>query len=497
MRILTFADSAKKGLDAEYVYNGYDSTVTLELFEVMKRELVEPYASVYNFERLLLGPVMTMIRRGIKVDQDMRLDCVRELRERMTNLGGMGKAPKKYKRPPKGDPKIEWQLVNPAAPLQQLAGVFGFDTFNYQSDRQLKDLFYQQLQCKEVTKWDKGDEKVTIDKKALAHLADAYIRAMPLANIILRLNDLKKELEVFEADVSEDHRWRFSLNIGGTVTGRFSSSKYPILKTGGNSQNIEKGLRRAFIPDAGMTMWQADLKGADAVVVAYLSGSKNYLEAVESGIDIYAMMCKRMWNRAPIRAEKGKSVEGTVDELFADKKTYRDVMKTLRHARNYLGKAAKLAQILGCSVSEAEDFLRADKKIYPEIDEWHVCTAEQLQKHGYLDTPWGFRRHFWDRLWDDSTLREAVAHIPQSTVAHTIDVGIYRVWYDLEPEVQILNQIHDAAFGQCYSDKITTAEEKVIPLLENPLPVTDIHGVTRTMTLKPSWAIGSNWKECS
>ena len=497
MRILTFADSARKGLDAEYVYNGYDSEVTLDLFEVMKKELVEPYASVYNFERLLLGPVMTMIRRGIKVDQDMRLDCVRELRERMTNLGGMGKAPKKYKRPPKGEPKIEWQLVNPAAPLQQLAGVFGFDTFNYQSDRQLKDLFYQKLQCKEVTKWDKGEEKVTIDKKALAHLADAYIRAMPFANIILCLNDLKKQLEVFEADVGEDHRWRFSLNIGGTVTGRFSSSKYPILKSGGNAQNIEKGLRRAFIPDDGMTMWQADLKGADAVVVAYLSGDENYLEAVESGVDIYAMMCKRMWNRAPTRAEKGKSVEGTVDEIFVGRQTYRDVMKRVRHARNYMAKPQKLSSVLECGVAEAEDFLKQDKKIYPRISEWHVCTAEQLQKHGYLDTPWGFRRHFWDRLWDDSTLREAVAHVPQSTVAHAIDVGIYRVWYDLEPEIQILNQIHDAALGQAMSDKITTAQEKVLPLLENPLPVTDISNITRTMILKPSWATGKDWKECS
>lgn len=497
MRSLTFADGVKKGLDAEHIYNAYDSMVTHDLMMAMRKELVEPYASVYNFERLLLGPVLTMMRRGIKVDQNMRLDCVQELKGRVENLGGMGKAPKKYKRPPKGEPKIEWQMVNPSAPLQQLTRVFGFDAFNYQSDRQLKDLFYQRLQCKEVTKWDKGDEKVTIDKRALAQLADAYIRAMPFANIILRLNDLKKELEVFEAEISEDSRWRFSLNIGGTVTGRFSSSKYPILKTGGNVQNIEKGLRRAFIPDTGMSMWRADLQGADAVVVAYLSGSKKYLDSVLSGKDIYAMMCAQKWGRKPIRAEKGGAVEDTVDELFANGRTYRDVMKIVRHARNYYAKPPKLAATLGCGIEEAVDFLKADKKLYPEIDEWHIWTSEQLQKYGYLETPWGFRRYFWDRSWDEATLRAALAFSPQSSVAYATAIGLYKVWYDLEPCIQILNSTHDDILGQVECDKITTTKEKVLPLLENPLPVTDIYGVTRTMTLKPSWSIGKDWKECS
>jgi len=497
MRVLTFADAKNSKLDAEYVYNGYDSCVDHDLLEVMKKELVEPFASVYNFERLLLGPVLTMMRRGIKIDATMRQECALELRERITNLGGMGKAPKKYRRPPKGVPKIEWQLVNPSAPLQQFARVFDFEEFNYQSDRQLKDLFYSKLQCKEITRWDKGEEKITIDKKALAHLADSYVRAMPLANIILRLNDLKKELEVFETEIGEDSRWRFSLNIGGTVTGRFSSSKYPILKVGGNSQNVDKSLRRAFVPDDGYTMWQADLKGADAVVVAYLSGDKNYLAAVESGIDMYAVMCNRMWGRPPVRAVKGGPLEGTVDEIFANKHSYRDVMKRVRHARNYQAQPPKLAAVLDCGVSEAGDFLKADKKLYPNIDEWHMWTAIHLQKYGYLDTPWGFRRYFWDRLWDDATLREAIAHVPQSTVAHAIDVGIYLVWYHLEPEVQLLNQIHDAALGQGECGKITTVQEKVLPLLENPLPITDIGNITRMMTLKPSWAVGKDWKECS
>ena len=68
----------------------------------------------------------------------------------------------------------------------------------------------------------KGQSKVSTNREALEKL-DAYLYARPLVACILRLRELKKQLDVFEMDVRAG-RIHTSFNIAGTETGRPSSS---------------------------------------------------------------------------------------------------------------------------------------------------------------------------------------------------------------------------------------------------------------------------------
>jgi hypothetical protein len=60
-----------------------------------------------------------------------------------------------------------------------------------------------------------------------------------------------------------------------------------------------------------------------------------------------------------------------------------------------------------------------------------------------LTTPFGRRRHFFGRPGDETTLREAIAFLPQSTTADRMNLGMWRVWKKM-PTVQLLAQTYDS-----------------------------------------------------
>jgi hypothetical protein len=64
----------------------------------------------------------------------------------------------------------------------------------------------------------------------------------------------------------------------------------------------------------------------------------------------------------------------------------------------------------------------------------------------YVENIFGYRRYYFDRP-DDAMFREAIAWLPQSTVA----LYINRIWMNLFerfPHIWILLQVHDSLVGQ-------------------------------------------------
>jgi DNA polymerase I-like protein with 3'-5' exonuclease and polymerase domains len=83
--------------------------------------------------------------------------------------------------------------------------------------------------------------------------------------------------------------------------------------------------------------------------------------------------------------------------------------------------------------------------MHPGIKEWHERTEEQLLKTRSIYNAFGFRRFYFDRI--DSILPEALAWVPQSTVAIVINKGLLNLHRNL-PIVEILLQVHDSLVFQ-------------------------------------------------
>jgi len=445
----------------EIVYNALDTMQTIALKEKFDAGLIAEWAKEgFTYSEKMLGPVMTMMRRGFRI-----------------NLAQRDKVVKQYEK----------QLAGLDANFQRICeGVFGTD-INYNSSPQLKALFYGFLAIPEQHKFVKGESKVTVDRKALERIAKEFVRGVPFANFLMAISDIDKQIEFLTKGLSKDGRFHASYNIAGTETFRFSSSEHP-LRIGGNGQNVPPTARQAFEADEGYTLFQADQQGAEARLVAYLSGDPNYIAACEGG-DSHTMVAAMVFGFEPIRE--------LAEREYYRGKSYRQLTKAGAHGSNYYGKPFTLAQQMRVEQDVAEQFQIKYFKRFPGITDWHMAIARQLQEHGYITTPFGLRRTFWGRRFDDATLREAIAYVPQSTVGVLTNIGIHRLWSEFEgtPEapVQILANGHDAVIGQIRTDLLEEYVPKVLDLLRFPFYIEDTKGIKRECTIPFDIEVGQNW----
>lgn len=431
------------------VYNGLDGMLTQEVASAI------PRCPTYEFERSLLPMVLDMMERGILVDTAKRDAMVAELREQHDRA---------------------LQVFD-----RICKGVWG-RTINPRSSVQLKKLLYKDLHIPEVYVSKKGERKLSTDRDTLERLSREHIRAIPICLCLLTLRDLEKTIDTLTKDLSPHSRWHASFNIGGTDTGRWSSSSHPF-GWGSNLQNIDDYIRRIFAPDPGYVFVNCDQQGAEARVVAYLAGDENYIRAIESG-DVHTMVAAMVFGFEPKRE--------LADRKYYREMSFRDIAKRAAHGSNYGGTAHTISRVLKVDLPVIEEFQAKYFKAFPFLRKWQIWVAQQLQTVRYLVTPFGRKRSFWGNPRDDATVRAAIAYVPQSTVGDMTSHGLLSIYQNL-PEVQILNNIHDAAFCQVPVDRKDILVPEILKCLTRTLDVTDIWGKTRPMLIPWEYQVGMNW----
>ena len=459
----TITDLTPTPENQEIIYNSLDTMQTMALKETFDGGLIPDWAKPgYTYSELMLGPILTMMRRGVQIDTARRDLLVAALQERAAKV---------------------------QANLDYVCETLWGTSFNHNSTPQLIFLFYSLLAIPEQTKSKKGETKVATDREVLERISRDYIRGAFFANHILRIRDLEKQIEFLSKKLSPANRFHASFNIAGTETFRLSSSEHPF-RIGSNLQNIPKEARTCFVADPGYLLFYSDQQGAEARIVAYLSGDENYIAAVEGG-DSHTMVASMVFGFAPDRE--------LAEREYYRGYSYRDITKRGAHGSNYYGKPYTLAQQMKVETEVATAFQALYFRRFPGISDWHVWVAKQLQTKGYLTTPFGMRRTFWNRRWDDSTLREAIAFVPQHCVGVLMNIGIYNLWerFEGKGDVQILLNLHDAVLGQVRIDKAEELLPQVLECLRLPFPATDTKGITREIIIPFDVEIGYNWGKAS
>ncbi len=189
-------------------------------------------------------------------------------------------------------------------------------------------------------------------------------------------------------------------------------------------------IRRLFIPDPSHIVLDCDLSGADAQVVAWEAEDEDLKSAFRSGLKIHEKNATDMW---------GDEYTGIAEKFLKERKY--DESKRAVHAFNYLGSPRTVAVTLGWTIAQATAFQRRWFTLHPGIPTWHGRIEDSLERHRGVENKFGFRIRYLDRI--ESVVSEAVAWIPQSTVAHTCFIGAIQV-EDQLPWVQILLQVHDS-----------------------------------------------------
>lgn len=418
--------------EASWVYNGLDCCVTYEIRDVLKLELASSPANVQTTYAQALnkhGPILDMSLRGIRVDQLRLAETLRYYVKEITRI------------------EANFNAI--------IEGVFGITDFNWRSPTQLKELFYTRMKIKPVrSRNSKGQFTPTVNRKALEKFCSMYY-AQPLALHILALRDLGKKIGFLKTGMDSDGRFRTGYNIAGTNTGRLASSATEF-GTGTNAQNVSKKLRFPFIADNRKLLVNVDLEQADARNVGAriweiyydTQGPEKagaYLDACESG-DLHTTVCRMAWRDL----EWGEATSGhraVADQLAYRDKSYRDLAKALGHGTNFYGQPRTMAVHANTEVKIIEAFQKSYFGAFPLIQGWHEWVRNELQTYGTLTTIYGRRRHFFNRMKEPATLREAIAFEPQSMTAYEIDQGYMQLWRAM-PEAELLIQVHDSIMFQ-------------------------------------------------
>jgi DNA polymerase I len=252
-------------------------------------------------------------------------------------------------------------------------------------------------------------------------------------------------------------------------------------------------VRKIFIPDPGYTMFDVDLAGADAQVVACEAEDEDLIRAFRAGLDVHSKNATDLWGTA------FTSLPGDKDNGPKSKK--RKECKQGVHLTNYGGTARTAAKVLGWTVHEAETFQRRWFSIHPGIKRnFHGRVEASLRASRMVKNRFGMRRVYFDRI--DSCFTEALAWIPQSTVAEVSFRGGLQLEQRTGTEfderghllrtgwVEMLLQVHDSLVFQVrhvHENRIAEIREG----LRYPVPYTE--------PLTIQWGIARSrvsWGDC-
>jgi len=457
--------------DKLYEYNARDSAVQYECMEALDKEMdrleVRP---TYNFMMSLLEPLLYMMLRGVRLNQDKlqyyRTHLLDEWDKRQAEVFKECKVDNpKFINSPKQ--LIEWMLANKMAPPKKQG--------RYTTEKTKLQAFYYKYPML---------EKV-IEARETRKLIGTYLGV-----------DVDTRLPSKPVADQVDGRIRCSYNSTGAETGRLSSSE-SIFNCGYNLQNVPKKIRDIFVPDPGKVFTEADLKGAEAMIVAYLAREPIQIKVFEEGGNIHTRNAMMIYSHLNVteedikleKEERGKRDEATKSMYYRAKK--------VGHSSNYLASKKSLSETLRVSPTDASMLLQRYYAAYPNIRLWHREVEYEIRHTRTLTTPLGRKRIFFgarvvNGALDDQTLREAVAYVPQETSAHVLNLGLINVYNELcsHPEIELLLTVHDSLLVQHPPELSDFVVKELTRLMSIPLT---IHG--RTLTIPIEIESGKNWKD--
>lgn len=424
-------------LARHFRYNCEDALRTYEIAASLRNALSSAgLQSQWTFERERLRLAMDLMLRGVRQDTRERArfagDLIRAREQREQFL--LSLFPQSFVAPKS---KTLWP----------------------NSSDQTKFLFYDIIGLKPQK--HKKTKKDTTDDEALVQLSKENPE---FRGLFTALQDLRS-LGVFHKNFVKppiDPDGRIRCYFDSTETFRWKSSRNAFGR-GTNLQNIPTGdeerdlpnVRTLFLPDPGFWIFDADLSGADAQVVAQEAQDEDLIAAFKAGLKIHAFNAEAMFGE--------RYTLGTE----AQKKKFIADCKAGVHGCNYGEGVPTLAATAGWTRHEADLFRTRWFQIHPRIKDWHRRVESDLRTTRTVTNKFGYRRVYFDRI--DGILPQALAWIPQSTVALTCFRGMLQVRERFGSRVPLLLQVHDSAVFQVRASDLAILPE-VMDTLRNEIP---------------------------
>lgn len=355
--------------------------------------------------------------------------------------------------------------------------------FNIDSPAQLSSVLFETLGL--PTRDPETGRPLKKTKKGFystnAKMLESFAHENPVAADVLEYRERVKikstYLDALPLQIAGgDGRVHTTYNQTVTATGRLSSSD-PNLQNIPVRSELGRMVRTAFVPaDADSVILSCDYSQIELRLLAHLSGDSGLIEAFTEGEDFHAQTAARVFGIDP--------ADVTPEQ--------RSRAKAVNFGIVYGQTAWGLSQSLRISNAEAQDMIDRYYRTYPRVRDYLDEQVDFAQKHGWVATMFGRKRHvpdIYSRVPNVKQFAERTAmnHPMQGSAADIIKLAMVRVQRRLREEgfkARMIVQVHDELDFDCPRSEVealaqmVTAEMQGVVELRVPLVVSCETGVT-------------------
>lgn len=267
-------------------------------------------------------------------------------------------------------------------------------TVNPGSPKQLQHLLYEYWDFPVIDKTNTKQPATGTKtlEKLKSHTDDSD--KLQVLRVLIHISKVEKILAAFmpkflSAVPVKDgtHRLYGGFNIGGTVSGRLSSSK-PNLQQIPSGSTYAKLIKECFRAPPGWLFVGADYNSLEDYVSALTTRDPNKMKVYEEG---YCGHCLRAWNYFK---DQFPHLTDSVEDVNSIEKDYpklRQESKAPTFALTYQGTWSTLVNNCGFSIDKAKRIEASYHEMYQVSDQWVQDRLEQACKDGYVTVAYGLR----------------------------------------------------------------------------------------------------------
>ena len=347
--------------------------------------------------------------------------------------------------------------------------------FNVNSPKQLGEVLFERLMLpppgkKKKTGYSTGAE--VLEKLRAYH---------PIIEEILEYRKVSKLKSTYTDGLAKnagaDGRVHTNFKQTGTATGRLSSTE-PNLQNIPIRTELGRELRRYFLPkNSDYLLLDADYSQIELRLLADISGDENMIAAFKSGEDIHTSTASAVF---------GVSKESVTGEQ-------RKRAKAVNFGIVYGIGAFSLAQDLGISRAQANEYIESYLSSYPGVRDYLKNVVKTAYEDGYVTTPLGRRRYIPELAGQNKNLksfgeRVAMNSPIQGSAADIIKIAMVNVGRKLREmnvDARLILQVHDELLIEAHRD----VADEVAKMLQNEME----NAVSLNVPLVAEVTRGENW----
>ncbi|MBR6559205.1 MAG: DNA polymerase I [Clostridia bacterium] len=263
----------------------------------------------------------------------------------------------------------------------------------------------------------------------------------------------------------------------GTATGRISSAE-PNLQNIPVRTELGRKLRKYFIPRSDdRVLIDADYSQIELRLLAHISGDETMISAFRDGVDIHTVTASEVF---------GIPKEMVTGEM-------RKRAKAVNFGIVYGIGAFSLAQDLGITKKQADEYIKGYLATYPKVNEYLRNTIESAKENGYTTTLFGRRRYIPELAAKNKVTysfgeRVAMNSPIQGSAADIIKIAMIRVVESLKREsldATLILQVHDEIIIESSEKDAPRAAELLREAMEGAAEL--------SVPLDIEILIGKNW----